>query len=75
MWLSRLPADMPAAGRSHIGSMFDQTIDHGLLFLHKHAAHLVLPVPDLNVISCLCHLLLGYLNFMAAHGGFGKPGT
>ena len=65
---------MPDSGKRYLQSMFDYTIEKGLKFFHTHKKFQCVPAPDLCIVSCLCHILSAFFDFMSRYGGFGNPG-
>ncbi|OWF46435.1 Dynein heavy chain 6, axonemal [Mizuhopecten yessoensis] len=72
-WLSRLPREMPESGKRYLQDMFDHAIEKGLRFARKYVRFQSIPAPEMCLISCLCHILSAFLDFMAKNGGFGTP--
>ncbi|KAL4237693.1 Dynein heavy chain 14 [Mactra antiquata] len=72
-WLQRLPRELPDSGKRHLQALFDYSIDKGLRFFHKHHKFQCVPAPDMNLVSCLCHILSAFFDFMSKNGGFGNP--
>ncbi|XP_069117336.1 dynein axonemal heavy chain 6-like isoform X3 [Argopecten irradians] len=72
-WLSRLPREMPESGKRYLQDMFDHTIEKGLRFARKYIRFQSIPAPEMCLVSCLCHILSAFLDFMAKNGGFGAP--
>ncbi|XP_053375273.1 dynein axonemal heavy chain 6-like isoform X4 [Mercenaria mercenaria] len=72
-WLQRLPREMPESGKRHLQALFDYSIDKGLKFFQTHHKYQCVPAPDMNLVSCLCHILSAFIDFMSKHGGFGNP--
>lgn len=66
---------MPESGKRHLQALFDYSIDKGIKFFHKYNKYQCVPAPDMNLVSCLCHILAAFIEFMSKHGGFGSPGS
>ena len=73
-WIQKLPRDMPDSGKRYLQSMFDYSIEKGFKFFQNHKRFQCVPAPDMSIISCLCHILSAFFDFMSKHGGFGNPG-
>ena len=73
-WIQRLPRDMPDSGKRHLQALFDYSLDKGLRFFQKYYKHQCVPAPEMSLISCLCHILSAFFDFIGKHGGFGNPG-
>ncbi|KAH3851244.1 hypothetical protein DPMN_093724, partial [Dreissena polymorpha] len=71
-WIQRLPREMPDSGKRHLQALFDYSIDKGLRFFKKHQKFQCVPAPEMSLISCLCHILSAFLDFMSKNGGFGS---
>ena len=74
-WLARLPREIPESARQHLFAMFEHSIDKGLEFRRQNKKYLILPLPDLSLVTCLCNILSAFFDFMAKHGGFGLAGA
>ncbi|ESO83512.1 hypothetical protein LOTGIDRAFT_133247 [Lottia gigantea] len=74
-WLyTALPKELPDSGKSHLLKLFEHSIDKGLKFLKKYQKFQTIMVPEMSIVSTLCHLLSAYFDYMSKHGGFGNPG-
>ncbi|WAR20146.1 DYH6-like protein, partial [Mya arenaria] len=69
----RLPREMPDSGKRHLQALFDYSLDKGLRFFHKYHKFQCVPAPEMSLVSCLCHILTAFFDFMGKNGGFGSP--
>ncbi|XP_041352994.1 dynein heavy chain 6, axonemal-like isoform X2 [Gigantopelta aegis] len=72
-WLQHLPRDLPDSGKQHLQALFEHSIEKGLAFLRKYKHFQMITVPELSIVSSLCHILMAYLDFISKNGGFGNP--
>ena len=55
-------------------ALFEHSIDRGLEFVRAHRKWLMLPLPELSLVTSLCHILAAFFDFMLKNGGFGIAG-
>jgi len=65
---------MPDSGKRHLQALFDYSIEKGLKFFQKHKKYQCVPAPEMSLISCLCHIMSAFFDFMSKNGGFGNAG-
>ena len=74
-WLNRLLRDIPESARKHLLALFEHSIDRGLEFVRTHRKRLMLPLPELSLVTSLCQIMSAFFDFMSKNGGFGNPGA
>ncbi|KAK2187821.1 hypothetical protein NP493_153g03009 [Ridgeia piscesae] len=71
-WLQRLPKEMPESAREHLLGLFELSVDKGMTFIRQNRKYLMLDVPELSLVMCLCSLLQAFFQFLLLNGGFGS---
>lgn len=74
-WLDRLTNELPVSGRDHIWALCELSVEQGIAFVRRNSRHLVVNVPDMAMVTCLCGILSAFIDFLQSHGGFGSIGT
>jgi len=46
-----------------------------MTFIRQNRKYLMLDVPELSLVMCLCSLLQAFFQFLLLNGGFGSAGT
>ena len=71
-WLKKLPVTLPQAVRDHFGLLFEHFIPKGFKFLRKHKESIIMDIPDLSIVTTLCHLLGAFIQFLNDNMAFSK---
>ena len=74
-WIARLPRDIPESAKQHLFLLFEHSIDRGMEFRQQNKKSLMLPMPELSIVTCLCNIMSAFFDFMSKHGGFGVAGA
>ncbi|XP_041927364.1 dynein heavy chain 6, axonemal-like isoform X2 [Alosa sapidissima] len=71
-WLQELPEPLQDQGVAYLKKLFENTVEHGVAFMHKHQKLLSFPIPELSLVMTLCSILGSIFNLLDKNGGLGK---